>query len=312
MPATKQPQPQNPQGAKGTAGNRQAANRQPAGRKAAPARKMLHSTSESVAAQVIQLRAALGRGRPTKRVGWGLFQDDVRRGRLLSLAGLAILVALGLSMATSPDYVVAGVTVRGTATLTAAEAARLAGVEGLNIFLVDPQAVAARLSQSAFIKNVSVETALPNQVIIHVEERRPRVVWVLKDRTPYLVSEDGILMSQATTLDGYVVVYDQETDPGALQVGNPLERDDAIDSAQRLTMGWPEALGLNMALIEWQNSAGGITVVTDTDQRLQFGDGAQLEEKLRVGVSLVADLRARNIAWSRLDLRAPDRPGVFK
>ena len=88
------------------------------------------------------------------------------------------------------------------------------GVTGLNIFLVDPQAVAARLSQSAFIKSVTVETALPNQVILHVEERRPSVVWVLKDNTPYLISEDGILMSQATTLDGYVVVYDQETRPG--------------------------------------------------------------------------------------------------
>jgi cell division septal protein FtsQ len=305
MPATKQPQSQNAKGTKGTAG------RQPSGRQSA-GRKALHSTSESVAAQVIQLRAAIGRGRPTRRVGWGLFQDDVRRGRLLSLAGLAILVAIGLSMATSPDYIVAGVTVRGSAAFSAAEANRLAGVAGLNIFLVDPRAVAARLSQSAFIKNVAVETALPNQVIIHVEERRPRVVWVLKDRTPYLVSEDGILMSRATTLDGFVVVYDQETDPGALTVGNPLERDDAIDTAQRLTMNWPEALGLNIALIEWQNSAGGITVVTDTDQRLQFGDSTRLEEKLRVAVSLVADLRARNLAWSRLDLRAPDRPGVVK
>jgi cell division septal protein FtsQ len=310
MPTPKTPQPQKE---KRPAPNKQgAAGRRPAGRKAAPARKALHSTSESVAAQVIQLRAAIGRGRPTKRVGWGLFQDDIRRGRLLSLAGLAILVAIGLSMATSPDYVVAGVTVRGSATLTAAEATRLAGVDGMNIFLVDPQAVAARLSESAFLKNVAVETALPNQVIIHVEERRPRVVWVLKDRTPYLVSEDGILMSQATTLDGYVVVYDQETDPGALKIGDGLERDDAIDTAQRLTMLWPASLGLNLALIEWQNSAGGVTVVTDTDQRLQFGDSRQLEEKLRVGATLIADLRARNIAWSRLDLRAPDRPGVFK
>ena len=306
MPATKQPQPRDPKSTKGTGANR------PAGRKGAPARKALHSTSESVAAQVIQLRAAIGRSRPTKRVGWGLFQDDIRRGRLLSLAGLAILVAIGLSMATSPDYVVAGVTVRGSDTLTAAEATRLAGVDGLNIFLVDPRAVAARLGESAFIKNVAVETALPNQVIIHVEERRPRVVWVLKDRTPYLVSEDGILMSQATTLDGYVVVYDQETDPGALKIGAALERDDAIDTAQRLTMLWPESLGLNLALIEWQNSAGGITVVTDTDQRLQFGAGSRLEEKLRVGATLIADLRARNLAWSRLDLLAPDRPGVIK
>jgi cell division septal protein FtsQ len=311
MPAPKPAQPKNtrgtpaPQNAKGAA-------RKPARRNPVLPRVSMESTTASVGAQMAELRAAIRRPRPTKRVGWGLFQDDIRRGRLLSLAGLAILVALGLSMATSPDYVVAGVTVQGSSALSTADANRLAGVTGLNIFLVDPRAVAARLSQSAFIKNVAVETALPNQVIIHVEERRPRVVWVLKDNTPYLVSEDGILMSQATTLDGYVVVYDQETNPGALKLGDALERDDAVDTAQRLFMQWPHSTGLNIATLEWQNSNGGITVVTDTDQRLMFGDSQRLDDKLRVCAALVADLKARNVAWSRLDLRSVDRAGVVK
>src|SRR5258708_3603309 len=187
----------------------------------APPRAALHSASAQMGAQVIGLQEAIRRRpRPTKRVGWGLFQDDVRRGRLISLAGVA----------------------------------------GLNIFLVDPQAVAAHLSQSAFIKGVSVETALPNQVIIHVEERRPSVVWVLKDNTPYLISEDGILMSQATTLDGYVVVYDQESDPASFTIGMPLEHEDAVDTAQRLYMMLPPATGMHISMLEWQNATGGITV----------------------------------------------------
>lgn len=279
----------------------------------APPRAALHSASAQVGAQVIGLQEAIRRRpRPTKRVGWGLFQDDVRRGRLISLAGLAILSALALNFATSPDYVVASVSVQGTTTLSAADANRLAGVAGLNIFLVDPQAVAARLSQSAFIKGVSVETALPNQVIIHVEERRPSVVWVLKDNTPYLISEDGILMSQATTLDGYVVVYDQESDPASFTIGMPLEHEDAVDTAQRLYMMLPPATGLHISTLEWQNATGGITVVTDTDQRLEIGDSTQLDTKIRIAAAMIADLKARNVAWSRLDLRAPERPAVIK
>jgi cell division septal protein FtsQ len=282
-------------------------------RKAPDRQAALHSASASVGAQVIELREAIRRRpRPTKRVGWGLFQDDVRRGRLISLAGLAILAALALNFATSPDFVVAAVSVQGTTTLSAAEANRLAGVTGLNIFLVDPQAVAARLSQSAFIKSVAVSTALPNQVIIHVEERRPSVVWVLKDNTPYLISEDGILLSQATTLDGYVVVYDQESDPAAFKIGMPLEHEDAVDTAQRLYMMLPPTTGLHISTLEWQNATGGITVVTDTDQRLMFGDSKQVDTKIRIAAAMVADLKARNVAWSRLDLRAPERTAVIK
>lgn len=282
------------------------------GQRNTPPRQALHSASASVGAQVAEWRTALRRPRPTKRVGWGLFQDDVRRGRLISLAGLAVLAALALSIATSPDYIVAGVTVQGSPTLTAAEANRLAGVAGQHLFLVDPQAVAARLSQSAFIKSVSVETALPNRVILHVEERRPSVVWVLRDNTPYLVSEDGILMSQATTLDGYVAVYDQETDPASLKVGDPLEHADAVDTAQRLYMQFPGATGLNIGTLEWRGTTGGITVVTDTDQRIMFGDSTQLDTKIRIAGAMITDLKARNAPWTLIDLRSTERAGVIK
>lgn len=277
-----------------------------------PPRPTLHSASASVGASVAELRTALRRPRPTKRVGWGLFQDDVRRGRLISLAGLAILAAIALSIATSPDYIVSGVTVQGSTTLSAADATRLAGVAGQHLFLVDPQAVAARLSQSAFIKSVSVETALPNQVILHVEERRPNVVWVLRDNTPYLISEDGILLSQASTLDGYVAVYDQETDPASLKPGDALERTDAVDTAQRLYMQFPAATGMNIGTLEWRGTTGGITVVTDTDQRILFGDSTQLDTKIRIAAALIADLKARNTPWTRLDLRSTERAGVIK
>ena len=278
-----------------------------------PPRDALHSASAQVAAGVGGLREAVARRpRPTRRVGWGLFQDDVRRGRLVSLAGLAILAAIALSIATSPDYVVAAVEVEGSSTLTAGEATQLAGVTGQHLFLVDPQAVAARLGQAAFIKNVSVETALPNHVIIHVEERRPGVIWVFKDNTPYLISDDGILMSRATTLDNYLVIYDQESEPGPYQLGGALERDDAVDTAQRLFMHFPAATGLTIARIEWANSTGGITLVTDTEARILFGDSRLLDDKLRIGAALVKDLRAHNTAWTRLDLRSPERPAVVK
>ncbi|HMA35694.1 MAG TPA: cell division protein FtsQ/DivIB, partial [Chloroflexia bacterium] len=157
----------------------------------------------------------------------------------------------------------------------------------------------------------SVETALPGQVTIRVSERRPNVVWVLIDNTPYLISDDGIIVSQATTLQGYVVVYDRDTPPGTLHLGAPLERQDVIDVAQRLYMRLPGASGLRISQMDYQ-VAGGVTVVTDTGGRVRFGDGADLETKIRVTAALVKQLADEHTSWHLLDVRAPDRVSVIR
>ncbi len=256
-----------------------------------------------------QIRAARRRARPTERVGWVLFRDDVRRGRIIDLAGLALLVALTVALATSTDYQVQSVSVVNSTALTATQAAQLTGVVGMNIFLVDPAQVAARLRRAPFIKDAQVETRLPGQVLIHVSERRPNVVWVLIDNTPYLISDDGVVISQATTLEGYVVVYDKDTVPGTLHLGDHLERQDVITVAQQLYMKLPGPSGLHISQMEYQ-VAGGVTVVTDTGRRVRFGDGTALDTKIRVVTALVQDMAAQHRDWHLIDVRAPDRVAV--
>src|SRR4051812_19560551 len=71
-----------------------------------------------------QIRAARREARATERVGWGLFRDDVRRGRIIDLTGLALLVALAITFATSSDYQVESVTVVNSRALSSEQAAR--------------------------------------------------------------------------------------------------------------------------------------------------------------------------------------------
>jgi len=257
-----------------------------------------------------EIRASRARARATQRVGWGLFRDDVRRGRIIDLAGLALLVAVAVSIAGSPDYQVQQVTVVNAKAITSEQAARITGIIGTNIFMVDPAQVATRLRQSPFVKGATVETALPGQVIIRVDERRPNVVWVLADNTPYLISDDGVIVSQASTLQGYVVVYDRDTQPGKLRLGDPLERQDVIDVAQQLYMRLPSATGLHINRMEYQ-VAGGVTVVTDDGRRVRFGDGELLDSKIRVTTALVKNMADTNAPWHTLDVRAPDRVAVM-
>lgn len=262
-----------------------------------------------------EARAGKKRGAAAaNKQGWSLFNEDVRRGRFFALVGLAIIVAAAVSFTTSPEYVVASVSVEGSKVLTTDQANEIAGVKGLNIFEVDPAAVQAHLAEkAALLKGVSVETRLPNQVIIRVQERRPAIVWILGDGTPLLASDDHVVVGYADTLEGYVTIFDRGPSTDTLKIGAPMpvHKADAADTAQQVYLTLPAATGLQIRQLEWAPD-NGITVITSLGQRIDFGTGTRLDEKIKVVQSLVMKSQADGRQWSILDVRSTERPSVIR
>jgi cell division protein FtsQ len=252
------------------------------------------------------------RGGAAEKRGWSLFNEDVRRGRFFALVGLAFLLAAAVSFATSPEYVVASVTVEGSKVLSVEEANDIAGVAGENIFTIDQAAVQQRLAEkAALLKGVSVETRLPNSVIIHVQERRPAVVWVLGDGTPLLASDDHVVVGNASTLDGLVTIFDRGPMSDSLKIGQPMpvSRADASDIAQQIYLTLPQATGLQLRQLEWAPD-NGITAITDTGRRIEFGTGDKLDRQIKIVQSVVQQYRQSGRQWSILDVRSVDRPSI--
>ncbi len=246
------------------------------------------------------------------KTGWRLFNEDVRRGRFFALVGLAFILAAAVSFATSPEYVVTTVLVQGSKVLSVDQANEIAGVQGQNIFLVDPSVVRARLAEkAALLKGVSVETRLPNQVIVHVQERRPAVVWVIGDGTPLLVSDDHVVVGNATTLNGFVTIFDRGPMSDSLKIGAPMpvNKADATDTAQQIYLTLPVATGLQLRQLEWAPD-NGITAITAMGQRIEFGTGDQLDEKIKVVQAVVQQFSPSNRQWTILDVRSTERPSV--
>jgi cell division protein FtsQ len=246
--------------------------------------------------------------------GWKLLGEDVRRGRFFALVGLAFIFAAAVSFATSPEYVVASVSVEGSKVLTADQANDIAGVQGQNIFQVDPAAVQARLAEkAALLKGVTVETRLPNQVIIRVQERRPAIVWVLGDGTPLLASDDHVVVGYATKLDGYVTVFDRGPSTDTLKMGAPMpvHKADAADTAQQIYLTFPAATGLQLRQLEWAPD-NGITAITATGQRIEFGTGQALDKKIKIVQALVEQSQQRGQEWTTLDVRSTERPSIIQ
>jgi hypothetical protein len=252
------------------------------------------------------------RGGAAERQGWRLFSEDMRRGRLFALAGLVFILAAAVSFATSPEYIVQSVTVEGSQVLSLEQANEIAGVAGRNIFTIDPAEVRSRLAEkAALLKGVSVETRLPNEVIIRVLERKPAVVWVIGDGTPMLASDDHVVVGEAKTLDGFVTIFDRGPMTDTFTVGQPMpvHKADATDTAQQIYMMLPAATGVGLRQLEWAPD-NGVSAITAEGQRIDFGTGDELERKIKIVQSVVQESVRSGRSWSVLDVRSVDRPSI--
>ncbi len=248
------------------------------------------------------------------RTGWRLLSEDVRRGRFFALVGLAFILAGAVSFATSPEYIVAGVQVHGSKLLSVDQANAIAGVQGQNIFTIDPKEVQARLAlKAALLKGVTVDTLLPNQVIINVQERRPAIVWVVGDGTPLLASDDHVVVGNASTLAGFVTIFDRGPMTDALKIGVPMpvQMADAADTAQQIYLTLPRATGLQLRQLEYAPD-NGITAVTVTGQRVEFGTGEKLDQKIKIVQAVLLRPSQNSQPWSTLDVRSVDRPTLTR
>jgi hypothetical protein len=96
-----------------------------------------------------------------------------------------------------------------------------------------------------------------------------------------------------------------------LQIGKPMpvHKADAADTAQQIYLTLPEATGLQLRQLEWAPD-NGITAITAAGQRIDFGTGENLDQKIKIVQSVVQQARQTNRQWSILDVRSVDRPSI--
>lgn len=109
----------------------------------------------------------------------------------VSVAALAVLGFFGLS---ERFYVYTdNVRVNGAFYTSKEEVYQAAGVEGMQVFYLDPAVIARRVASLPYVKQAHVAVYLPAQVEITVVERQPVVAWV-RGETTYWVDREGVLL----------------------------------------------------------------------------------------------------------------------
>ena len=133
-----------------------------------------------------------------------------------------VVLAMGLVylVVFSSFFKITRADIRGTHRLVTADVYFMSGVDGKSIFSVSPKKVEKRLEEQVpYIKRAKVKLALPNKVIILIQEREPIVEWD-NPRKPMWVSADGTVLAIVGDAFNLMHLYDQD--------GRAVEKDGKI------------------------------------------------------------------------------------
>jgi cell division septal protein FtsQ len=179
-----------------------------------------------------------------------------------------------------------------------------AEVHKQNIFWVDPDNVAERVSELDGIKDVHVRCILPAQVVITVEECKPIVMWRSKSlRKDLWLDLDGIVLPYHGVLTDTIFVVDASE--RALEVGDRIEPEGIVRSVQQLDAALPE---VEVFFFETDRGLSFTQRMGKATWPVYIGNSEDLPRKIQVLHALNKYLKAHKIRPRYVDLRRADYP----
>lgn len=219
--------------------------------------------------------------------------------RLASAALVMVLGAVLFHLLSSPRYFVNSINLSGAQYIPGEEIYKSSGVDNLNIFWLDPARIQHNAAALAGIKEAAVQIRWPNQVYIAVVENKPVLAWSQAGQTMW-VDEDGVVFPTRGDVPGLVpIVVDDAT--YALTTDSRVPQA-AIQGALQL-----KQLRNNIELLHY-DAVNGLSYQDGRNWRGYFGVGTDMDTKLKVYETLVANLLSRNIHPTLVSVVNRDAP----
>ncbi len=208
-------------------------------------------------------------------------------------AGLYYGVRAGLSrfFFENPDYRLSTIVIQTDGTLQRDQVLKMAQLhEGLNIFSVNLAQVHDRLQQLPQVDDVQVERKMPNEVDIHITERKP-IAWITSERTvsdpfvsdaAFLVDARGILMKEKKLLPEYLALpLITGVSNEGLVPGKAVESFEAKAALELLRLTTTSFMQTRFQIQDVDVSKGYCLLVTDKNQtQVMFGFD-QLDQQMQ-------------------------------
>ena len=212
---------------------------------------------------------------------------------LALVAGLYYGVRTGLNrfFFQNPEYFLSTIAIQTDGTLQRDQILKTAQLrEGLNIFSVNLAEVHDRLQQLAQVDDVQVERKMPNEIDIHIVERKP-IAWITSERSvadpfvsdaAFLVDARGSVMKEKKLLPEYLALpLITGCASEALAPGKAVDSFEAKAALELLHLTTTSFMQTRFQIREVDVSKGYCILVTDKNHtQVMFGFD-RLEEQMQ-------------------------------
>lgn len=231
------------------------------------------------------------------------------------LAFLAVLV-ISIFALTSPTFHIQQVHVVGTKNPILISNLQHMGIQGQNIFLIDTNALTARIDTSPMVTTATINKQWPNQLTVTVAERIPALLW----QTPnalYSVDSQGIVIAPAQIGANHLmtVIDTSNTSGQPIHPGIRLNQADIAFALQIFTH-LPQVTGITTFTLRYTATdlagvPGSYIVESPDDWQAYLGntnDTNPLDNRLIELKQILALAQAQQLNLATIDLRFGLRP----
>lgn len=214
----------------------------------------------------------------------------------LLVASLLMVLALFF---TSDAFYVHSIAVGGLRYMTSNEIFALTNVTGLHVFWIDPDEVRAGILRSPTVADADVRVGWPpNMVQIIITEREPALVWEQAGTASWIDLQGRVMRQREDRADLLRVTADSSING---PIGDRVDPEIVTGAVQLQT------LLPNVTVLRYHPDKG----LGYNDQRgweAWMGTGSNMPEKIHIYNAIVANLQARGIVPSEINVANPDAP----
>jgi len=224
--------------------------------------------------------------------------------RVLAVAAAGLQIALLAWLWFGPAFALRSVQVTGSRHLTASQVEAAAGISSNgSVLSIDGEAAQARLLNQVWIRSATVETDLPDTVVIHVSEWDPVAAYHAGPSTRlFLLSSQAIVLGPTPSSGGLIDI--QGPAGGDPRIGVRALDPDLLTALVNIQRGFPTLIGQDVAGFVF-DSCGNLTLIAKRGWRVYFGrvltpeEFASLHDKLS---ALKAIAGNGNVNYASTDL----------
>jgi hypothetical protein len=239
--------------------------------------------------------------------------------RWFSALLVVILLIVLFLFVTRDNFFIRVIFVGGTRYLTTAEIFQRSNLANMHIFWVDPEAVEQQLEVDPAIANAQVEIGWPpNMVQIIITEREPALIWEQSGQRVW-VDVNGRVMQLRRDIPNLVRVIVQNPSRNPNFGACPLQGMDevlgpgscidplTVEGALQFKALYPSV----QELVYDPSREKGLGFLDGNGWVLWFGDGTDLELKMRVNDSIVNEFfRNQGRRFIEINVANPDKPFI--